>query len=139
MSERVKEIAVILGRECPHCQQLFKESGVFAEISRRLMTHIYDIQDEVLLHEASALYVGITEKERLLWAAGQQRGTVKTPTFVEVDLTTGSIRADIGPRSEFELWLLLNTMLSEMNEPRLPSPLAKKEKTKKRKKKSEEK
>jgi hypothetical protein len=139
MSERVKEIAVILGKGCPHCQQLFKESRVFNSFSKRIITHIYDIQDEVLLHEASALYVGITEKERLLWATGQQRGTVKTPTFVEVDLTTGSIRADIGPQGEFELWLLLNTMLSEMNEPRLPPPSVEKEKTKRKKKRSEEK
>jgi len=137
MSERVKEIAVILGKECPHCQRMFNESKVFNAFSKRIITHIFDIQDEVLIHEATALYVGITEKERLLWAAGQQRGTVKTPTFVEVDLTTGSIRADIGPEGEYTLWLLLNTMLSEMNEPRLPPP-SPAEEGKKRKKRGEE-
>jgi len=135
MSERVKEIAVILGKDCPHCQQMFAESKVFNSFAERIITHIFDIQDEVLIHEATGLYVGITEKERLLWASGQQRGTVKTPTFVEVDLTTGSIRADIGPQGDFALWLLLNTMLSEMNEPRLPPPSA--GKTKKKKKKGE--
>jgi hypothetical protein len=136
VSERVKEIAVILGKDCPHCQRMFAESKVFNSFAKRIITHIFDIQDEVLIHEATALYVGITERERLLWAAGQQRGTIKTPTFVEVDLTSGSIRADIGPDAEYKLWLLLNTMLSEMNEPRLPPPT---EERKKRKKRGEEK
>jgi len=129
MSE-VKELAVIMAKDCAHCQQLFSESETFRNLSKRVLVRVYDIQDEVLIHEATALYVGITERERLLWGAGAPRGTLKTPTFAVWDLARGVLRADVAPQGEFQVWLTINTMLAEIGEPRLPPP-AKKELKKK--------
>jgi hypothetical protein len=134
MSE-VKELAVIMAKDCPHCQQLFSESETFRSLSKRVLVRVYDIQDELLIHEATALYVGITERERLLWGAGAPRGTLKTPTFVVWDLSRGVLRADVAPQGEFQVWLTINTMLAEIGEPRLPP--ARKEPKKKERKKGE--
>ena len=133
MREKTKEIAIILAKDCPHCRQLFTESKIFKAITSRVLTHIYDIQDEILIHEATALFAGITEKERMLWGLGQQRGTLKTPMFVEVDMTRGVVRADVGVHDDYSLWLTFNTMLGEMGEPRLPAPGVKKKKKEKKK------
>ena len=135
MSE-VKELAVIMAKDCPHCQLLFSDSETFRNLSKRVLVRVYDIQDELLIHEATALYVGITERERLLWGAGAPRGTLKTPTFVVWDLSRGVLRADVAPQGEFQVWLTINTMLAEIGEPRLPQP-AKKELRKKERKKGE--
>jgi hypothetical protein len=132
----VKELAVIMAKDCPHCQQLFSESETFRNLSKRVLVRVYDIQDELLIHEATALYVGITERERLLWGAGAPRGTLKTPSFIVWDLSRGVLRADVAPQGEFQVWLTVNTMLAEIGEPRLPPPRAsaRKERRKERKK-----
>jgi len=133
----VKELAVIMAKDCPHCQQLFSESETFRSLSKRVLVRVYDIQDEMLIHEATALYVGITERERLLWGAGAPRGTLKTPTFVVWDHARGVLRADVAPQGEFQVWLTVNTMLAEIGEPRLPPPAKKELKKKERRKEGE--
>ena len=116
----VKELVVVMARDCPHCQAVFK-TRAFRKLTQRKPVRVYDLQNEQYIQELTALYVGITEKERLLWLQGSPRGTLKTPMVVAVS-DEGAV-ADL-PLSldEFQLWLVFNTAIASIGDQAMPPP-----------------
>ena len=118
--ESVKELVIVMAKDCPHCHSVFK-TRAFRRLSRRKPVRVYDLQHEHYIQELTALYVGITEKERLLWLQGAPRGTLKTPMVVAV--ADDGVTADLPLAvDEFQLWLAFNTALAALGDQVMPPP-----------------
>jgi len=77
---------VIIEHGCPHCQKITKHlqyNYLATQMSRRgRKGKIYLLNVDRDLQEAMALWMGISEHERLSYLAGARRGTLKTMSIV---------------------------------------------------------
>ena len=107
-------VYVIVERGCPHCRRAFEESRHFRALLRRADVRVYALDDELDVHEAGALWVGLSEHERLLWATGKVvRGSPKTPSVIVDDGVMPKVRMPLAEaEAEFQMYEQLAAMVT---------------------------
>ena len=107
-------VYVITERDCPHCRQAFEASRHFRALLRRADVRVYALDDELDVHEVGALWVGLSEHERLLWATGRVvRGSPKTPSVIVDDGVMPKVRMPLAEaEAEFQMYEQLAAMLT---------------------------
>jgi len=107
-------VYVVVERDCPHCRRAFEESRHFRALLRRADVRVYALDDELDVHEVGALWVGLSEHERLLWATGKVvRGSPKTPSVIVDDGVLPKVRMPLAEaEAEFQMYGQLAAMLT---------------------------
>lgn len=121
---REVKIYVITESECPHCKNAYNNRPIFRQVLRRPEVRVLALDDENDVHEVSALWTGLSEHERLQWAAGAQRGTPKTLAVIVDDGVYPRVRMPLGgDEDEFAMFERLASMLESVNIPLPPRVL----------------
>jgi hypothetical protein len=107
-------VYVIVERDCPHCRRAFETSRHFRALLRRADVRVFALDDELDVHEVGALWVGLSEHERLLWATGKVvRGSPKTPSVIVDDGVMPKVRMPLAEaETEFQMYEQLAAMLT---------------------------
>jgi hypothetical protein len=111
---RPVKVYVVAERDCPHCRRAFEGSKHFRALLRRADVRVYALDDEQDVHEVGALWVGLSEHERLLWATGKVvRGSPKTPSVIVDDGVMPKVRMPLAEaEAEFQMYEQLAAMLT---------------------------
>lgn len=97
-------IHVVMERRCPFCRRGFEASKHFRALLRRPETRVYALDSEHDTHEVQALWVGLSESERLAWAGGALRGTAKTPAVIVDDGAWPRVLMPLAAEDEFSFY-----------------------------------
>ena len=109
-------IYVVMERNCPHCKEAFSRP-VFRAVLRRPEVKVYALDDEDDVQEVGALWVGLSERERIVWAAGGTRGTAKTPAVIVDTGGEVKVKMPLSVEEDFEIYEQLASMLERAGIP----------------------
>jgi len=112
VSRRSFRIYVIVEGKCPHCRRGFEASRHFRALLRRPETRVYALDSELDVHEVGALWVGLSERERLAWAGGAIRGSAKTPAAIVDDGAWPRVLMPLAAEDEFSFYERIASLLT---------------------------